>query len=335
MNRVLLSLAICVTFLQTSRDASGATELGIRGSHFTLNGVPTFLLGMSYYGGLGAPEEFIVKDVDDLQRLGFNWVRVWATWAAFDPDVSAVDSKGLPREPYLGKLAWLIAECDRRRMVVDVTLSRGKAGTPGHLESFEGHQQAVKSLVAALKNYRNWYLDLANERDVGDARYVAPKELKALRVMIRQLDPSRLVTASLGGHDVSAQEIRAIVELELDFVSVHRPRDAGSPLETEAKTRESLAWMTKMQRETPLHYQEPFRRGYGSWEPAAADFITDLQGARRGGAAGWCFHNGAQRSALENAPRRSFDLGTKRLFDQLEEEEQKVAVQAVRSLAEP
>jgi hypothetical protein len=27
-----------------------------------------------------------------------------------------------------------------------------------------------------------------------------------------------------------------------------------------------------------VHYQEPFRQGYGSWEPKAADFLTDLRG---------------------------------------------------------
>ena len=42
-----------------------ATELGINGTQFTLNGTPTFLYGISYYGALGAPEEFIRRDLDD------------------------------------------------------------------------------------------------------------------------------------------------------------------------------------------------------------------------------------------------------------------------------
>lgn len=82
--------------------------------------------------------------------------------------------KRQPRELFLGKLKWLVAECDRRGLVVDVTLTRGK-GSPaavagGRLPNFEAHQRAVESLVAALKSYRNWYLDLANERDVRDER---------------------------------------------------------------------------------------------------------------------------------------------------------------------
>jgi hypothetical protein len=52
-----------------------------------------------------------------------------------------------------------------------------------------------------------------------------------------------------------------------------------------------------------------------------------MRGARRGGAAGWCLHNGQQRGAPENLPRRSFDLREKRLFEQLDAEEQKAAAQ--------
>jgi len=36
-----------------------------------------FLYGISYYAGLGASEEFLQKDLDDMKRYGFNWIRVW------------------------------------------------------------------------------------------------------------------------------------------------------------------------------------------------------------------------------------------------------------------
>src|SRR5512147_1688527 len=69
-----------------------STVLGVKGTRFTLNGDPVFLLGFSYYGALGAPESFVLQDLDVLQRRGFNWLRVWATWGSFDNDVSAVDT---------------------------------------------------------------------------------------------------------------------------------------------------------------------------------------------------------------------------------------------------
>jgi hypothetical protein len=116
---VAIILAAAVAAQAASPLPSHATVLGIQGTEFTLNGEPTFLLGFSYYGALSAPEAAVRQDLDDAQRLGFNWLRVWATWSAFDHDVSAVGADGAPREPFLGRLKWLVAECDRRGLVVE------------------------------------------------------------------------------------------------------------------------------------------------------------------------------------------------------------------------
>ncbi len=306
--------------------------LGIKDTQFTLHGKPVFLLGISYYGALGAPEDFIQRDLDDLQKHGFNWLRVWGTWHAFDDDVSAVDARGQRREPYFAKLQWLVAECDRRGVVVDVTLARGAQLLP----DFEAHQRAVELVVRTLKPRRNWYLDLANERDVRDDRYVSAAELKRCRDLVYRLDPQRLVTASFGGHDLTADDVReSLLTVGLDFLSPHRPREAASPSQTEDRTRACLALMEELGRRRPVHYQEPFRRGYGRWDPVAADFLTDLRGALAGGAAGWCFHNGGQRTAPDQQPRRSFDLGQRRLFDQLDAEERQVVESVATELSRP
>lgn len=314
------------------------TILGVQGTGFTLNGRPAFLLGISYYGALGASEDFAQRDLADLQRCGFSWLRVWANWGAYDNDIAAVDANGRPREPYLGKLKRLVAECDRRGLVVDVTLTRtrGWEKTEGaRLPDLAAHRQAVETLVTALKPYGNWYLDLANERDVRDQRFVSFDELKDLRAFARLLDAQRLVTASSGG-DISQQDLREyLMTVSVDFICPHRPRTAQSPGQTEAMTREYLKGMKELGRTVPVHYQEPFRRGYSQWSPAADDFFTDLRGALAGGAAGWCFHNGDQRAARELRPRRSFDLRTQRMFDQLDAEELKVVAGARRCLAQP
>jgi hypothetical protein len=93
--------------------------------------------------------------------------------------------------------------------------------------------------------------------------------------------------------------------------------------------------MRKLGRLAPLHDQEPFRRGYTDWQPTAADFVTDLRGAIAGGAAGWCFHNGSQRGTPNEEPRRSFDLRTQRLWDQLDPEERKFVEMAHTLLLRP
>ncbi len=304
-------------------EAAGGTRLAVQGTRFTLNGRPAFLLGASYYGALGAADETIHRDLDAMQRRGFNWIRVWGTWSAFGNNVSAVDADGNAREPHLSKLRRLMAECDRRGMVVDVTLSRGNGVSgPSRLQSLATHRRAVETLVAAMKSQANWYLDLANERNIRDRRYASFADLRELRVAVRRLDPPRLVTASHAG-DVSREELSEyLCTVEVDFVSPHRPRHANSPGQTLKTTRQLLAWMKELKREVPVHYQEPFRRGFSAqWEPSAEDFATDLRQALSGGAAGWCFHNGDRRDRPNGQPRRSFDLRDRGLFEQLDDEE--------------
>lgn len=323
---ILASFAVALGSQVVVAEDPPETVLGIDGARFTINGEPTFLLGASYYGGLGADADTRRSDFTRLQQCGFNWLRVWATWAAFECDLAAVEPlSGEPRQPYFNCLIELVADCDRRGMIVDITLSRGKSGTqPPRLASHTAHRRAVRTLVEALKPYRNWYLDLSNERNIGDSRHTSIDELRLLRGVVRDLDPDRLVTASQGG-DIGDEELRAYVkDVGVDFISPHRPRDAESPTQTGAKTRGYLTVMRELGHVVPVHYQEPFRRGYdGRWQPSADDFSTDLAEARAAGAAGWCFHNGDRRGTADGRPRRSFDLRDHALFDQLDEEERR------------
>jgi hypothetical protein len=296
---VLAALAAAALWVVEAA-ALGAT-LRAQGTSFTVDGKKQFLLGASYYGALGAPDEFIDRDLDDLKRLGFNWIRVWATWDAFENNVSAVNSDGTAREPYLSRLKALVRKADRRGMIVDVTLSRGKL-----LPNQAAHLKAVETLARALKPYRNLYFDLANERDVRDSRFVDFPELKALRDQVKAVDRQHLVTASGG---VSRENLaRYLFEVQVDFICPHGPRRAGAAQETASSTREYLAWMKELGRLVPVHYQEPFRRDYGRWQPELDDFCADLHNAKASGAAGWCFHNGSPGFPEAAGPRRSFDM---------------------------
>src|SRR5207244_4410083 len=103
-----------------------------------------------------------------------------------------------------------------------------------------------ETVVTALKPRRNWYLDLGNERNVQDKRFTSIDDLKQLRELARRLDAALLVTASDGG-DVPKDELREYLEtVKVDFISPHRPRDAQSPAQTEAKTKEYLAQMKQI-----------------------------------------------------------------------------------------
>jgi len=320
MKRSILLLSI----LAASAVATAGTELGVQGKNFTVNGKPTFLVGISYYGALGASKDFIRRDLDDMQKYGFNWFRVWATWGAFDNEVSAVDRQGKPREPYLDKLRWLVAECDRRGIIIDITLSRGNGVTgPVRLQSPEALRRAAKTIVTSLQPYRNWYLDMGNERNIRDRRFVSTDELAKLRKSIKTIDPDRPVTASFVG-DIKADELKPILlNVRVDFLAPHRPRHAKSAQQTAAQTKKYYELMKQLGRTVPVHYQEPFRRGFTPkrWQPKAEHFLNDLKAALKADAAGWCFHNGDQKDKPESKPRRSFDMRKARLFDQLDEQE--------------
>lgn len=323
MEHIFICGTLLATFIHTLAPAENSTQLSINGGKFVINGEPKFLLGISYYGALGAPKDFILKDLDDIQRYGFNWLRVWATWAAFGEDVSAVDVEGNPNEPFLSKLRWLVEECDKRGLIVDVTISRGnRVVGPKRLQTIEAHMRAVRTIVEALKAYKNWYLDLGNERNIRDSRFVSFDELKMLRDEVKRIDPQRLVTASHAG-DISQDELREyVLTVRVDFVAVHRPRNPQSPKQTAERVKQLVELTRKFGNILPIHLQEPFRRGFTKgWEPTAEEFLIDLKGAIEGGAAGWCFHNGAQGDVEGNFPRRSFDMRKQRLFDQLDSEE--------------
>jgi hypothetical protein len=317
---VLCCYLLCAAALWPRRAAG--VEVATEGTHFTLDGKPTFLLGCSYYAGLGASDETLRRDLDEMRRHGFNWVRVWATWTAFDHDVSAVDADGNPRAEYVERLKRVIDECDRRGMAVDVTLTRGNnaAGAPRLLE-IGAYRRAVETIVDAIDGRKNWYVDLANERNVRDKRFVSFEDLKLLRDLVKAHDRKRLVTASHTGDPERRDIERYLRDVRVDFLSVHRPREAGSAEQTVAQTKVVLDWVREIGVVVPLHYDEPFRRGYAVWQPTAADFEKDLAAARGAGAAGWCFHNGSQRGAPGERPRRSFDLSEKSLFDQLDAQE--------------
>ncbi len=322
--RHIALLSVVLLVLSQAVGTAVATELDVDGSRFDVDGRPTFLLGISYYGALGASKESILRDLDEMQTFGFNWIRVWATWSAFENDVSAVDNSGNAREPYLKKLKWLVAECDRRKMIVDVTLTRGEGRLGNaHLATIETHLRALKTLTSELKPWRNWYVDVANEHNLHNrkvpSKFVSFAEARRLRDSVKRVDNRRLVTISYVG-DVSKEEVdRYLNEAQVDFLAPHRPRNARSPGMTARVTRQYLADMRQLGHVVPVLYQEPFRRDFSkNWEPTAQHFVADLRGALEGGAAGWCFHNGDNRWADQALPRRSFDMRLKRLFEQLD-----------------
>ncbi len=306
-----------------------AATLGISadGRYFTLDGSETFLNGISYYGAqtISTPA-FVTQDLDDMVACGFNWIRVWAYWTAINgEDVSVLTHDGYVRSTYMNRLKTLITECNNRGMMVDVSLNRDGAGTWVGARTQAEHLNAVRTLATELLPYRNVYIDVANERDVQDGRFVSLSECGQLIDAIKVIDPARLCTASSKpGSQGDLAEHRNVAHM--DFITPHLCRDAGCAAQTVGTVKEFITWMSALGWRIPIHLQEPFRRGYGSYEPTLEDFLRDCAGGKVADAAGWCFHNGDNHDAY---PYRSFDMSNAygRMFAQFDSVELQVCNQ--------
>ena len=317
---------------------------------FLIDGRPTFLLGASYYGGLALETAEVEKDFAELARLGFNWVRLWCTWGAFGNDVAAVDAHGGPREPFLTRLLDLCRLAERLGLIVDVTFARGispeaaassealraAAAKPwmySPVVTHRDHLAAIRTVTVALRPWRNVYIDVANERNIPPELPVTFEEAGEMIRLVHELDGDRLTTVS-SANDIADEEVAGYaITAAVDFLTPHRVRTPESPGHTEERTRRYRRLVADLGRPVPVHHQEPFRRDFTPWQPTAEDFLTDLAGAVRGGAAGWCFHNGFSRRTEDWRPRRSFDLRDGRLFEQLDEVERIVVSEAAHVVA--
>lgn len=313
---------------------ASSTTLGISddGSQFTINKKAVFMTGISYYGAMSIESpSFIRKDLDDMKHDGLNWIRVWMNWNPTDMNVSVVTPDGDLRKPYISRLKYLIRECNRRGMIVDITFTRGADPFPSNQTQ---HLKCVQTIAKELKPYRNLYIDVGNERDVRDARYVSYEDMGALISAIKEIDPKRICTAS--GVPSSPEDLAKYINIgKCDFIAPHLGRDKESPSETKGKVQEFISWMGKDNiKRVPILLQEPFRRDYGSYQPVESDYYTDAIGGKQGGAAGWCLHNGSNRA---NTRFRSFRMTNKdgRLYDQLDEVELAVAHNIAKKLGLP
>jgi hypothetical protein len=286
--------------------------LGLTNRSFTFDGVETFVLAVSYYGGVAAPADIVASDIGRLAPLGFNNMRVWVTWTSPSIESSVVRSDGTLDAGALSRLRLLIETARDHGMTVDVTFSMGMEGSSDG--GFDNYLAAMVLLTNELAAYRNIFFDLGNERDVGDSRFISVDDVARLAAAVRATDPGRLVTASGGGSTgeaAGASYVELYSAADLDFATPHFSRDAGWAAATEERVGTMRTVLLEAGWDRPIYLQEEARNGYGGAEWPKSDFLTAVAGAARAGAAGWCFHTDA-----------GFDLQATSFFDQLDPIEQ-------------
>ena len=317
--KLKLALAVCLA------SAASAAVLGVRGEKFTIDGKPAFLLGISYYGGLASNDANLRADLDEIKAHGFNWIRVWATWR----NAMAFDAAGNAMEPGFSRMVNLVKECDKRGLIVDVTFSATEATRKlSEADRFAAQGKMIASTVKALHGQRNWYLDLANERNNPGTSHVPVAPLRQWRDAAKKAHPALPITAS-HWNDIPLERLGEYVdEIGVDFLSPHGDRLPDAVKNRAVLTQRYLKALRERGKAMPVHYQEPSRRDFidskgNKWQPSGEDLIVEMENSRQGGAAGWCFHNGDNHFSPDRKPERSFDLRGERLFPQFDAEERK------------
>lgn len=194
-----------------------STRLSRSADRFTINGSPTFLLGVSYFSCLYATDSQIVQDLDDMQSRGFNVARCWVNWPIHwsnwqtesADNCVLVKKDGTLNQTALGKLKKILALADARGIVVDATFNQD---TPK--KTVESHMAGVEAAAQALTDYNNVIFDLQNETDhyydgnpiqcpvAGSSQtrpcFLTESEAGTLRGRVLNADSGRLVVASFG-----------------------------------------------------------------------------------------------------------------------------------------
>ncbi|MEQ1656480.1 MAG: hypothetical protein ABL960_12340 [Nitrospira sp.] len=291
----------CWMVLIADSTPAHAITIGKSGSRFTIDGQPTFLLGVSYYDVMNWHD----SDLAEFQSRGYNLIRTFlelGTQTALDPVTGQFSGQQ--------KVLDLIRAANDRGIVVDITVLNwggGKIGNalgPGN--SIAGI--AVANVINALKNEPNVLFDIRNEHNLKEENVAGvPVEvsdagpLYQLTNLALSLHPQGLIFASDAGlvfdpPDYNqANATRVGEELNLGHFSLLAPHLNRSS-DWAAKTGQRIASLrTAAGPQVPIYLQEENRQRWpdSSVNYPASDFLAAATQAKNAGAAAWIFHTNA------------------------------------------
>lgn len=300
-----LTLLAFLVLQHTDRTPAQGTTVAAAGDHFTVNGVPMFLLMASYFDALHTTSAAWAEDLDYLRAHGYNGVRIFPNWfdvycapggSLPDMDGTLFNHSGSPRlnSTTLQKLQSFLTAAAARGLVVDVTLgwdtvpdASGQMKTMDH----DDYVAAVAATTNALRGYSNVIIDVQNEYE----RNALPVTRAAQAVTaVHAQDSGRKASASRGqppGEAANEARVHGF-----DFVAYHDFRDStwytGTDISADIDTiKTALGASAK-----PIDYQEPMPFdefpgcGNSQKDPTPGHHRTAAANAKRHGAAAWTFH---------------------------------------------
>jgi hypothetical protein len=281
--RVALRLLVLLGLTLSATEAV-AQKLTIQGDRFAVDGVPKFLTFMSYFGAMGAPN--IIADLRALKSLGFDGIRIWPN---LDTGPQLMNSDGSLRPDELTRLLSILNQARIERLVVDVTFTHEHIKGMGPAATRAG----ILAAVGVLRSYDNVLIDIQNERNVGDGRFMSEADVASIFAGIRAIDPARITTASNSPADDADYAADFTARLGLDVTAYHEPRNSRW---YEAAEVQNVVGRMKVNGK-PAYMQESMStRDELYFYPAhdrADYFMQSIANAKMAGAAAWCFHTDA------------------------------------------
>jgi hypothetical protein len=304
---VMVGLAIVVSmpprnFAQTTY----GPVLAVEGDHFTVGGVPKFLIFISYFDALRASRSARDSDLSWLSRHGISGVRIFANWhhwcggGTVNDGVIAPD--GSLNEARLAVLRDFLVAASRRGLLVDLSFDN-ELGTASL--SLTQYKTAIAALAHRLVNFKNVILDVENEYNIKsiDGHPFSEADVVAILQAVRQPsgDASRRLTASPPDSVTAIASGTSSRVTGMDFNTYHDPRDPGVWF-TDARISQVMDNLRSGLKPSikPIYLQEPmpFDPGPTCQRPKVFDAdvshaTTALTAAKKHGAAAWAFHNRA------------------------------------------
>jgi hypothetical protein len=315
---------LVVALMMWTASAAYAQTLARQGDRFTVDGVPKFLMFISYFDAMRRSDAAagnsgdLDTDFRFLKSEGFDGIRIFPNWWSYS--CSGDDSVNVHAADTLftsgtglrhGKWNLFIRVLDRAAahgLLVDVSFSRE---TVAGLTSVANYQAQIATVASRLAGgHRHVFFDIQNEFDNSNSQqHLTEAEVLSIAKAIHEQDPLRLVTASTtAGNSAKAGSI--VAHAGLDFAATHPPLgdNWSDDAVIAAAVNDTRGAMGSPPR--PVHLQETtaFSNFCDTDEKNPDHHAAAAARAKANGAAGFTFHT-----------RKTFDLSTSTYVQKLVE----------------
>ncbi len=302
-----------------------ATTLGISAARLTVNGVPVFPLGLTYFDALHCRE----SDLVEFQARGFTLVRCFLDWVDFDGTESGsrngvfsyFNSDGTLKSDKSTLLSFIRAAADLG-MLIDLTLLH--ASTSGWLTTGAARTAAVENCVSYFGNEPNVLFDLVNEAE--ECSFVtAFADITAFVNSARGVNPNVILTCSLapntlGGDGplldnttdaVDTSATASYMATGINLYCYHMKGNAQWWYRKFARVANVRTWLDgNGYSAVPIYFNEDNRWGTGYGDAGAGDIAADsylstMLDAKRAGAANYLYHSSASEDLNNSTTYRN------------------------------